>query len=402
MSKILELFFNKNRSNEQHFEKQVLLPLKCRPATMQIKPFKAFYPKVSLIGSANDFCANAKNSFRQNLDDGLFKHSAEDSFYIYQIEHGERKHIGLVGLNNVDDFLNGHVKKHEDTLHERELQQKELFLLWKGILKPILVTHTPVPELASWLSAYAQTHAPKMTVPFHKEGSTHRFWAVPKAEDISFLQSLFARHVTETYIADGHHRASTTAMLYQDPESAELGLDFSHLYCAWFAADQLDILDYNRVIGGVKAIGSAKLMAHLSKVFDIDILDEPRKPLKKHELIMFLGKQCYALRWRNFVLELAPKGVDTLDTALLNDLVFKEIFNIPDVRTDTRITYVDGSKGLEGLQKAVKKSSDRVGFAFYPVTFEDLARIADAGENLPPKSTYFEPRLKSGLLVQMF
>jgi uncharacterized protein (DUF1015 family) len=164
----------------------------------------------------------------------------------------------------------------------------------------------------------------------------------------------------------------------------------------------LDILDYNRVVEGVHDIGSARLMARLSAIFDIECLEIPRKPSQKHEIVLYLDKQWYALRWREFVLQQAPKGYETLDTALMNDLVINNIFNILDVRTDNRITYVDGSKGLEGIKKSVgRNKSDRVGFVFYPVTFEDLSKMADAGENLPPKSTYFEPRLKSGLMVRM-
>lgn len=369
---------------------------------MQIKPFKALFPRVSLIDSPGAFCDDAKNSFKRYLETGLFDRCAEDGFYIYQIETTRHKHIGLVGLNKVEDFLEGRIKKHEDTLSERELQQKEMFLRWKAILKPVLVTHRPVPELQAWLQNFAHSHIPMMSVRFAKEESTHQLWSITRPEDILFLQTLFAEQITETYIADGHHRTTTTAMLHQDPEIRKTGLDLSHLFSAWFASDQLDILDYNRVLEGVKKIGPARLMAQLSQLFNIEILEKQRKPQQKHELVMCLGKEWYALRWRDFVLQQAPNGYDTLDTALLNDLVINKIFNIPDVRADTRIIYVDGSKGLEGLRKTTRLyRNDRVGFAFYPVAFEDLARMADAGENLPPKSTYFEPRLKSGLLVRL-
>ena len=354
------------------------------------------------MGAASEFCNEAKDSFRKNLEDDVYEQYPENGFYIYQIEHGLHKHIGLVGLNDVHDFLNGRVKKHEDTLSERELHQKELFLQWVAILKPILLTHRPVPELSSWLNRYVQLHIPMMVIRLSKEEATHRFWAVSTEEDIKYLQSLFASQITETYIADGHHRATTTAMLYADPEMRAKGLDMSQLFCAWFSADQLDILDYNRVVEGVKKIGSARLMAQLAQIFEIRILEKARKPQQKHEIVMCLDKGWYALRWRDFVLEQSSEGFDTLDTALLNELVINKIFGIADVRTDTRISYVDGSKGMEGLKKSIRQNrNNRVGFAFYPVTFADLTRMADAGENLPPKSTYFEPRLKSGLLVRM-
>ncbi len=364
-------------------------------------PLTVLFPKVNRIGSPDAFCRNAKNTYKKNLEAGDFNQTKEEGFFVYQIETGVHKHIGLVGLNKVEDFLQGHIKKHEETLSEHELKHKELFLNWKAILKPVLVMHVPVPKLQKWLNAFAQGHIPMMTVRIKKEETTHRFWSVTKPKDITFLQKLFARKVTDTYIADGHHRTTTTALLHQSPEIDTTGLDMAHLFCAWFAADQLDILDYNRVVEGVKKIGAGRLVAQLSQLFDIELLDKPRKPREKHELVMFLHKQWYALRWRAHVLENAVDGHRTLDTALLNDLVINPIFGIADVRTDTRINYVEGSKGLEGIQKTTnKKKEDRVGFAFYPVAVEDLMRMADAGESLPPKSTYFEPRLKSGLLVR--
>lgn len=366
--------------------------------TMQIKPFKALLPQTHHIADPGEFCGEAKNAFKNYLENGWYDRVREDAFYIYQIENGLHKHIGLIGLNHVDDFLEGRIKKHENTLHEREEKQKELFLRWKAILKPVLVAHRPVPELQLWLEFFAQTHNPLNIVKFKKEHEVHRFWAVTAPEDIHYLQNLFATRIRETYIADGHHRSSTTAWLHQSP--ALHSLDFSQLFTAWFAADQLDILDYNRVVEGVKKIGPARLMASLSQFFEIEILDQRRRPAHKHEIVMNLGKEWYALTWRHFILQQAPKGYNTLDAELLNEYVFNRIFDIKDARTDSRIIYVDGSRGLDGLQKLAKQK-DRAGFALFPVAFEDMARLADAGETLPPKSTYFEPRLKSGLLVRL-
>lgn len=385
-----------------HFEKLVLLPLNCCPYTMQIKPFRALFAQASQIDSPSEFCDDAKNSFKKYLENGLYDRFPKDAFYVYQIEHGRRLHIGLVGLNHVNDFLQGHVKKHENTLSEKEQQQKELFLRWKAILKPVLVTHEPVAEIQIWLNSFTHSFKPMNIVRFKKDNAVHRYWAITNPEDIAHLRNLYATKVKDTYIADGHHRSSTTALLYENPDPRAQGLDFSHLFCAWFASDQLDILDYNRVVEGVKKIGAARFMALLSQIFDITVLDQVRPPAQKHEIVMCLGKDWYALNWKPAVIKDAPKGYDTLDADLLNDLVINKIFDIKDVRTDTRLSYVEGSKGLAGLEKSThQKPNDRVGFALFPVIFEDMAKIADAGDVLPPKSTYFEPRLKSGLLVRL-
>ena len=173
-----------------------------------------------------------------------------------------------------------------------------------------------------------------------------------------------------------------------------------HLFCAFFATDQLDILDYNRTAQIPKGMTAAQFMAHISKVFDIELLESARRPTDKHEIVMLLRKEWYSLHWRAEILQGLDEQNALLDAALLNERVLGNILGINDVRTDTRVAYIDGSKGLEGLQKS-SNASNRVGFALFPVHFDDMMFLADAGEILPPKSTYFEPRLKSGMLVQL-
>ena len=189
------------------------------------------------------------------------------------------------------------------------------------------------------------------------------------------------------------------AMLHEQRD-LHPSFDFDHLFCAFFAADQLDILDYNRVAEIPPEMSAVQFMAHLSKVFNIELLESVRRPKDKHEIVMCLRKEWYSLHWRPELLRGLDKQNALLDASLLNKKVLGKILGIHDVRTDTRVAYVDGSKGLQGLRKAAN-SRNKVGFALYPVHFADLMFLADAGEILPPKSTYFEPRLKSGLLVQL-
>lgn len=369
---------------------------------MQIKPFRALYAKPQLIDSPGEFCGASKHAFKKHLEAGVYERMESEALYIYQIEMDRYRYIGLAGLNHVDDLLKGHIKPHEKTLEEREEKQRKLFLSWKAILKPVLVAHTPVPELQVWLNSYTAAHQPLSVIRFKKEQTVHRFWTITEPENIEYLHHLFATQIKETYIADGHHRSFTTAKLYQNPDMNPTGLDFTYIFSAWFASDQLDILDFNRVVKGIKKIKPVNFMAQLSRIFDIECLEQPRKPVRKHEIVMFIQNSWFALSWKDWVLRESAKGADTLDAALFNEWVAGKILGIEDVRTDTRIVYVEGSVGLEGLEKATgRKSGDRAGFALYPVAFEDMTQLADAGECLPPKSTYFEPRLKSGLLVRL-
>lgn len=376
---------------------------------MHITPFLANYPELNRIPSPEIFCAEAKNAFLDYLQNGWMIKTGQKALYVYQIEDGHhRRHTGLVALNEVRDFFAGNVKKHEKTLSERENIHKDLFLRWGAMLKPVLLTYPPVPEIRDWLLAFAQNAAPFFEVYFANDGQTHRIWMATEAADIHYLQTLFARHVTSVYIADGHHRTTTLALLNRQFKQAHPKLDFDHLFCAFFSTDQLDIQDYNRVVEGLNGMTPTEFLAQLSEIADLEPVENPRKPRKKHELKVFLEEHWYRLHWKKETLsaaEAAPGGAAQsavlLDVNLLNEYVLHRLLGIHDVRNDARIMYVEGSKGLKGIRKIARNSRDRVGFALHPVAFSDMMRMADAGESLPPKSTYFEPRLKSGIIVRM-
>ncbi|MBP6827512.1 MAG: DUF1015 domain-containing protein [Saprospiraceae bacterium] len=368
---------------------------------MKIKPFQAAYPKFDFIASPDSFCEDAKNSFCEFQANGFFDQSPVVAFYVYRIDSDTGSHIGLIAINEVEDFFAGKVKKHEKTLSEREQQQMQLFLRWKAILKPVLLTYPVAPDINRWLENHADRHSPLFSTHFEKDGQTHRVWAVADPADIHAVQQLFSEHVHRTYIADGHHRTTTIALLHDRFKGKKQELDFDHLFCAYFSSDQLEILDYNRVVEALSDISPTRFMVKMARIFDIEEIPEPRKPLEKHEIVMNIRKEWYNLRWKKEILDRYPPDHVVLDATLLNEFVLRDIIGIQDVRTDTRIFYVDGSKGLEGLRKTTQENDDRVGFLMHPVDFDDLMKMADTGESLPPKSTYFEPRMKSGMLVKM-
>ena len=366
---------------------------------MKIKPLRACFPHLEKVESSDVFCEEAKNRYNQYVEDGLYEKVPQPAVFIYQIQSVTGTHTGLVALNEVDDFFAGKVKKHEATLSEREKHQAELFMRWGAILKPVLLTYPPVVDINAWLNAQILGQKPLFVAKFKQGKVHHRVWAVTNDQAIAQVQSLFAQHVKSTYIADGHHRTTTIATLHEQREQFP-GFDFDHLFCAFFASDQLDILDYNRAVELPKDLSPARFMARLSEVFHITCLPEARRPADKHELVMCLRKEWYALHFRSEILQGLDEENVLLDATLLNQLVLGKIMQIRDVRSDNRVTYVDGSKGLEGLAKAAR-GRNKAGFALYPVHFSDMMDLADAGEILPPKSTYFEPRLKSGMLVQL-
>lgn len=370
---------------------------------MLIEPFQAFYPQFQRITSPDAFCADAKNAYPEYQRQDLVSKAERPAVYVYQIEEHHRLHTGLIALNAVQEILDGKIKKHEKTLREREQHQMELFLRWGAVLKPVLLTYPAVPAIRDRLLAVTRTKKPLFETHFKKEGQFHRIWMLAESEDIESLQALFKRHVPVTYIADGHHRTSTLALLYENHRHEYPELDFDRLFCAYFATDQLDILDFNRVVAGLNGLSPEIFLERLSEVFQIEAIENPRKPRHKFELKMLLGAEWYRLHWKPDVLARGPQAYGQavlLDVSLLNELVLHRLLGIGDVRTDVRIQYVEGSKGLKGIRKAVQAGPDRVGFVLHPVLFDDMMQVADAGESLPPKSTFFSPRMKTGLLVK--
>ena len=217
---------------------------------------------------------------------------------------------------------------------------------------------------------------------------------------IQKIQTLFLEKVPETYIADGHHRSSSTALMHQMMEGNPKGESFDLLLSAFFPADELEIHDFNRIVE--RECSLTTFMAKLSQIFDIEIMEEPAKPSRKFEIVMFINFEWFKLIWKPDVLDKFESQKVILDASLLDEFVLRKIMGIEDIRSSTRIKYVEGPKGLKSLRSRTIKKDNNVGFCLYPVQLGDILTVADMGKTMPPKSTFFEPRIKNGLIVQEF
>ncbi len=365
---------------------------------MHIRPFRGVFPRQHTVKFEDSFFLSVKEQYAEFAKAGMFEQAANEAFYIYQIRTQLRNFTGLVACAKVEDYFEGNIRKHEKTLEAKEKIQLELLLRRQASVKPVLLTYTKVDAIQDWLDDFIAREEPFFEQGFEKGQETHHFWEVSNWEDIKQLSVLFEREVKETYIADGHHRLSAVAHVYEEKG----GHTFEQLLCAFFPSTELVILDFNRVIEMPAHISSTHLMARLSEIFEIKALKRATRPRRRHEIIMHIKKEWYSLQWKPFVLEQYADEDVLLDAALLNKKVLEEVLQIEDVRTDQRIKYVEGPKGLRGLQKATKGCKRGVGFCLYPVSFEELAILADQDKMLPPKSTWFEPRMKNGLVVQAF
>ncbi len=369
---------------------------------MTIKPFQAVYPNLDYVASSDAFFGTVKYDYSEYMKSGFFHKFPKEGLYIYQIEQNGKKYTGIIGGASIQDFYDGKIKKHENTLAIKEQQQIHLLISRGATVKPVLLIYPGVSEIDQFLKDYISKNDVFFSTVFEAENSKHSFWQICGKDDIEKVQDLFERKISVTYIADGHHRTTTAALMHERAEQKKAPNDFDKLLSVFFSVDQLDVHDYNRVIEGYNDLSLTRLIVALSGIFEIEIQETPEKPKAKHELTMVIGKEFFKLRWKKEILEKHKGNGPLLDASLLDDLVLKNVLGIKDSRTDDRMKYVEGTKGLKGIKKAMKGNEELIAFALYPVAVEELMEIADNGKTMPPKSTWFEPRIKNGLIVLEF
>ena len=369
---------------------------------MQIQPFQAVIPDMELISSADHFFGTVKEKFNDYLASGYYQPLSQQGLFACTIERSERTHTGLVACVDMQAYFAGDIKRHEKTLAASEQEQILQLINKSAHVKPVMLTYRHVDEIENILLSYVANNEYFLETVFETNGETHRFWHIKDETLIRHLQSLFEAHVQSAYISDGHHRISSNALMFKRLGVNNPDNPFRWLPCSLFPTSEIEIFDFNRIIEGMNDFSPASFMAKLSKLFEIDLLEYGQKPSKKHELTMYLDKEWYRLTWRPGILEAHKNEPVILDVSLLNEKVLVEILGITDVRTDLRMKYIQGIKTLGALRERTLKGEERFAFCLYPITIEDFLAISDAGGVLPPKSTWFEPRVRSGLLVRRF
>lgn len=365
---------------------------------MHIKPFKAAYPDFRFIASVDGFFSTVKEDYTKYKQSGFFQKASQAAFYIYEIQRKNRKHTGLIALAHIKDYLDGLIKIHENTLPAKEQQQTQMLLAREAQVKPVLITCKDVFELQKTLNENKLKDKLFYSTTFESSGEVHTLWEISDSSTIQKVTTIVDKKVPEVFIADGHHRSSTMARLYE--KNLDLNPNpYSHLLVALFPKNQLEVHDFNRLVQGLRADALSSFVADISQLCNITPLDKGRKPEKKHQMTMFINREWYLLEWRSSLLEKHKEDSVLLDADLLDQYVFEKILGIKDVRLDARLKYVEGPAGVEGLQAKVLKNENRIGFCLYPIELDDLMSVAKRNGIMPPKSTWFEPRIKNGLAV---
>jgi len=341
-----------------------------------------------------------KYQFKEFFNSGFFSKSSQDGLYIYKIEnHSEGiEYIGLLCFTHVKDLLQNKILQHEKTLAAKEQQMMRLILQRDAHIKPVLLTYRDVPELNDFINSYISKEALSFTLNFDKTLELHKIWRITESKNINTLKQLFSSKVIKAYIADGHHRCSTIEILYNSKELKNAQTKFGKIFTVYFPLSQLRIWDFNRIVDILNDMDIAKFLVSLSKYFNIKPLKSGRKPKSKFEITMHLSYGWFSLKWKKKIIQNNHPERVLLDCQLFNKYILKKIVQVDDVREDQRITYFSGKEGTAILEDQVRKEPNKVAFCIYPVLKDELISKADALETLPPKSTFFEPRMKNGVI----
>lgn len=333
---------------------------------------------------------------------GWLKEDEQAGFYIYsQTMHGKTQY-GIVGCAAVADYENNIIKKHELTRPEKENDRIKHVYKTGANMEPVFFAYQPVSEIDQLVNSIVFYQSPEYDFTA-KDGVIHRFWSVFDEERVSLIEKLFAEHVPKTYVADGHHRTAAAAkvgarMQAENPNHTGEE-EYNFFLAVHFPANQLTIIDYNRVVKDLNGLNAAEFLARLKDNFTIENMGETTfKPEELHVFGMYLDGIWYKLvAHDNTYNDSDPIAV--LDVNISSNYIFRDILGIEDLRTSKRIDFVGGIRGLEELERRVDSGEMKAAFALFPVSMQQLIDIADTDNIMPPKTTWFIPKLRSGLVV---
>lgn len=369
---------------------------------MNIYPFQAIFPKEDLITSADSFFGSMKYQFTEYYKSGFFDKSPQEALYLYQINHNGTKNLGLIATTDIKDFSSNKVLKHEKTLAAKEQNMMQLMLQRNALIKPVLLAYKSNKLVGDYLKKTVRRKKPILSIAFENEDTEHKIWKVSDAETVETIKKLFKQKIPKAYIADGHHRSSTSEILYESKNIENAKAKFGKLLTIYFPINELEIWDYNRVVEVFNNVEMPVFLTKLSKYCKIKTLKKKRKPKSKYEMTMYMRNYWFSLKWKKKVLNQYAKQKVLLDSELFNTKIMGDILGVADVRETKKVKYFSGKEGIGSLEEEVNKHKDKVAFFIYPVLADELIQIADQKKTLPPKSTWFEPRIKNGIISKEF
>ncbi len=349
---------------------------------------------------ADEIYAKGKSNFEALYKKGVFNQDADECYYVYSQTMNGRRQYGIVGAASVDDYLNNVIKKHELTRPDKEEDRKKHVRVSKLNYEPVFFAYRHKPEIDAIVDGII-TASPVYEFTAD-DGIGHTFWVVNDPTTVKTLQSLF-QAVPAVYVADGHHRTAAAALVGAERRAANPNHngteEYNYFLAVHFPDNQLSIMDYNRVVKDLNGLSTSEFMEKLNDSFQVEKIGASiYKPSRLHDFGMYLEGNWYKLTSKSGTYDdNDPIGI--LDVTVLSKQILEPILAIKDLRTDKRIEFVGGLRGLGELEKRVNSGEMKVAFALYPVTMKQLIDISDSGLIMPPKVTWFEPKLRSGLVL---
>ena len=356
-------------------------------------------PSVSIYDPA--VYKKAGENLQKLLDDGINVREERPVYFIYRQVMGERAQAGIVGCASIDDYEQNIIKKHELTRQDKEEDRVRHVDACNANTGPIFLTFRDDGSVTEFISSRMEALAPLADFTAD-DGIRHTVWKIEDPGDIAWIREHFET-VPAFYIADGHHRCASAYRVGKMRRAAKPDYDgteeFNFFLSVLFPANELRIMDYNRVVKDLNGLAPEEFLTKVSEKFTVERLadEADRHPAAKHTVSCFLAGQWYSFTAKEGSFD-ASDPVRQLDVSILQDNLLAPILGIGDPRTDERIRFIGGIRGIEELEKLVKEGAGAA-FAMYPTTLDDLMSIADAGLIMPPKSTWFEPKLRSGLFI---
>ena len=339
-----------------------------------------------------------RSRFEEFSDNGIFLRDKAPKFYVYQQIKLGHSFTGIIAGVSINDFNNGHVKKHELTLSKRESAFAHYLKETKINAEPVLLTYKHQDKIDAIIKRHTDT---RPEYEFSTTDKTiHNLWLIEDEKEIENTVAAFGK-VPDMYIADGHHRCASSARLSDDLRDyygSQFGEAYDYFMAYLISDHQLNILPFNRLVSGLNNLSTDELMAKISVNYSIEELPKKSRPTQKHHIHMYLEDTWYKLILNDNLID-ESDTISQLDSHQLSETILTPILGIEDIKTDNRMHFYAGDKGLKGMEKMIKKGKADIAFVLYPVEVDQLIEISDKGLIMPPKSTWIEPKLRSGLTI---
>ena len=362
-------------------------------------------PEINFAPGTSEYDARVYESAAENFDkfqkNGWLVQDDDEHYYIYAQTMNDKIQYGLVVGAYVNDYLNGVIKKHELTRRDKEEDRMKHVRVCNANIEPVFFAYPDNEVLDAIINKYAGTQ-PEYDFIAPIDGFRHQFWVLSDDADIAVITNEFSK-MQSLYIADGHHRSAAAALVGAEKAKQNINHtgkeEYNYFMAVCFQASQLTILDYNRVVKDLNGLTAEQFIEALKKSFKVTLIgEEEYKPKQLHEFSLYLDGKWYSLMANvNTFDDKDPIGV--LDVDISSRLILDDILGIKDLRSDKRIDFVGGLRGLKELKRRVDNGEMRMALALYPVSMKQIMDIADSGKIMPPKATWFEPKLRSGLVI---